>query len=248
MWQRRLSADFAALARQLPARAVGVRIVVVGRADPLTLGSWRSGPAWSTIKVPLALAALQGGDEARRRRQVSRAITASDNAAADALWAALGGGTRAARAVDQRLAAEGDTRTRTQWRQVHPTFSPYGQTQWSLEDQVTFTAGLACDGSERALLVKGELGAVTASQRWGLGRIAGARFKGGWGPDHRGRYLVRQVGLVPRGTDVVAVAVAVVPQHGSFGQGTAVVDAIATWLRSSLPALPRARTTCSPRR
>jgi hypothetical protein len=85
---------------------------------------------------------------------------------------------------------------------------------------------------------------VTSSQRWGLGRIARARFKGGWGPDTHGRYLVRQFGLVPRGSQVIAVAVAVEPANGSFATGTAELDQVAAWLRSALPLLPSAARTC----
>ncbi len=127
---------------------------------------------------------------------------------------------------------------------MRASFSPYGQTEWSLDGQVTFASGLACARSPAARFVTTERGSVTTSQRWGLGRIAGARFKGGWGPDPRGLYLVRQLGIVPRAGQLVAVAVAVVPQDGSFARGTDALDAIATWLRSSLSTLPPAQRTC----
>jgi hypothetical protein len=218
--------------------------VVVGRTDPLALGTWRSGPAWSTSKVPLALAALHRHDDTVTRERARRAITASDNDAAQALWASLGAAPEAAKAVDDELAAEGDRRTHIQWRQVRPPFSPFGQTEWSLDDQLTFTSGLACDRSRPSALVTSDMGSVTASQRWGLGRITHTRFKSGWGPNPSGRYLVRQIGLVPRGSQIVAVAIAVVPESGSFAQGTAALDQIASWLRASLPILPNALKAC----
>jgi hypothetical protein len=146
--------------------------------------------------------------------------------------------------VDRELAAEGDTETRTQPTRVRPSFSPYGQTEWSLAGQVAFASGLACDQSARATMVKADMAAVTASQRWGIGRVPGARFKGGWGPDPEGHYLVRQLGLLARGTQVVAIAVAVVPQDGSFTRGVAALDLVGEWLRDSLQLLPNARTTC----
>jgi hypothetical protein len=235
-WRTRLTASFTKLRPTLPARSVGVAVVVVGRSDPITLGTWRSGPAWSTVKVPLAIASLEHADSTSTRTLVKKAITRSDNAAAEALWARLGSGRRAAARVDAVLRADGDRRTRTQWRRVRALYTPFGQTQWSLADQLRFTTGLACD--RHAVLVRADMGAVVSSQRWGLGRLAHARLKGGWGPDTRGRYLVRQLALVPRGRDLVAVVVAVDPSNGSFAQGVRALDKVAAWLRASLPALP----------
>src|ERR1700737_2206114 len=54
-----LAADFAQLETKLHAVA-GIAISAVGTAQaPITLGDWQSGPAWSTIKVPLIIAALR---------------------------------------------------------------------------------------------------------------------------------------------------------------------------------------------
>ena len=241
-WRRTLAASFARLQPRLHARSVGVALVVVGRTDPLTLGTWRSGPAWSTIKVPLSIAASQHVDSASTRQLIHRAITRSDNAAAEALWARLGSGRRAASEVDAVLRADGDGRTRTQWRQVRPPFTPFGQTTWSLAGQLAFTRHLACD--RHAASVRTQMSAVVSAQRWGLGRLSHARIKGGWGPDPHGRYLVRQLALVPRGDDLVAVVVAVQPSNGTFAQGTRALDVVAAWLRASLPSLPSAAHTC----
>ena len=241
-WQARVAASFSRLAPRLHTRSVGVRIAVVGRTDAVSLGTWRAGPAWSTVKVPLSLAALARANTATTRGLVQRAVTRSDNAAADALWSGLG--ARRAKAVDAALAAHGDAVTRTQAVRVRPPFSAYGQTSWSLTNQVAFAKGLACATSRADALVKADMAAVTSSQRWGLGRITAARFKGGWGPDVHGRYLVRQFGLVSRGSMVIAVAVAVEPANGSFGTGTAELDQVAAWLRSALPLLPSAARTC----
>jgi hypothetical protein len=241
-WRTRLTASFTRLRPTLRVRSVGVGVVVVGRSDALTLGTWRSGPAWSTIKVPLSIAALGRADSASTRALVKKAVTRSDNAAAEALWARLGSGRSAASRVDAVLAADGDRRTRTQWRRVRAAYTPFGQTTWSLADQLRFTRGLACD--RRAALVRGDMAAVVASQRWGLGRLAHARIKGGWGPDTRGRYLVRQLALVPRGKDLVAVVVAVEPSDGSFAQGVRALDKVAAWLRTSMSSLPSSARTC----
>jgi hypothetical protein len=68
--------------------------------------------------------------------------------------------------------------------------------------------------------------------------------KGGWGPDRRVRYLVRQLALVPRGRDLVAVVVAFEPSDGSFAQGVRALDKVATWLRTSTASLPSSSRTC----
>jgi hypothetical protein len=237
-----MTASFTRLRPTLPARSVGVALIVVGRSDTLTLGTWRRGPAWSTAKIPLAIAALEHVDSASTRRLVRKAITRSDNAAAEALWARLGSGRRAASRVNAVLAADGDRRTRTQWRRVRAGYTPFGQTSWPLADQLRFTAGLACD--RHATLARAAMGAVVPSQRWGLGRLASARLKGGWGPDRHGRYLVRQVALVPRGRDLVVVAVAVESSDGSFAQGIRALDRVAGWLRTSMASLPSSSRTC----
>jgi hypothetical protein len=241
-WRTRLTASFNRMRPALPARSVGVAVVVVGRSDSLTLGTWRGGPAWSTIKVPLSIATLQHADSASTRTRVKKAVTRSDNAAAEALWARLGSGRRAASRVNAVLARDGDRHTRTQWRKVRAAYTPFGQTTWSLADQLRFTTGLACD--RHAALVRTDMGAVVSSQRWGLGRLAHARIKGGWGPDTSGRYLVRQLALVPRGRELVAVVVAVEPSGGSFAQGVRALDEVAGWLRTSLPSLPSSSRTC----
>jgi hypothetical protein len=154
------------------------------------------------------------------------------------LWSRLGSGTRAASRVDTVLRADGDAHTRTEWRKLRAAYTPFGQTLWSLSDQLHFTTGLVCD--THAALVRADMGAVVASQRWGLGRLAQARIKGGWGPDPSGRYLVRQLALVPHGRDLVAVVVAVEPSNGTFARGISALDRVAAWLSTSLPWVPSA--------
>src|SRR5689334_21885521 len=54
-----LAADFDRLTAKLHAVA-GLTVVAVGDGQaPMALGHWRTGPAWSTIKVPLVIAALR---------------------------------------------------------------------------------------------------------------------------------------------------------------------------------------------
>ncbi len=195
-----------------------------------TAGSLRTGVAWSSIKVPLAMAALAADRSQTTRARAAAAIQRSDNAAASALWARLGSGTAAASKTAAMLRRGGDSATVVQSRQVRPPYSPFGQTVWSVASSARFGSALPCLREAGEVLPM--MSAVVPDQRWGLGRIPGAAFKGGWGPVGRG-YLVRQVGVIPTGQGRY-VGVAVIVQAGSFAQGTADLDRIARWLQPRL--------------
>lgn len=196
-----------------------------------SFGPWSHGPAWSTSKVPLALALLQqnGGDTTASMRS---AITASDNDAAESMWDAIGGGAEAAAKVQSVLAANGNPNTEVPSERRRAGFSIFGQTDWSLADQARFLAHVGCEPS--SVPVTNLMGQIVSGQQWGLGAIEGAYFKGGWGPGTDGLYLVRQLGVVPTKTGQVAVAIAAVADSGSFGDGTSVLNRIATWLQDHL--------------
>lgn len=215
---------------------VGVAYAVVGRGGLIrTLGTWRTGPAWSTSKVPVAIAAGRH-PTGETQQLIQAALTRSDNAAAEALWANLGGGETAAALVDDQLRRLGDDETRVQASRVRPPFTPFGQTMWSLEAQVRVAAALSCspDRTDRAILAT--MGKVVPEQHWGLGRFDGAAFKGGWGPNPAGRYLVRQFGLIKLNGVTLAVAMAVEPSSGSFASGTTALGVVTWWLaQSGLP-------------
>lgn len=230
--------SFAALERELGGSS-GVAVSELGVGRPVAqAGSLSSGPAWSTIKVPMAVAALRQGAAAAA---APPAITASDNAAADRMWQALGGGQAAGRAVEQVLRDAGDTQTRVQTRKIRPAFSAFGQTDWPLDRQQRFIAGLACipQGPE----VLGLMGQVIPSQRWGLGAVGrDAQFKGGWGPDPQGRYLVRQIGVIRlAGGRRLAVSMATIPADGQMITGTRNLTRIAAWVVEHVPAAKVAR-------
>lgn len=194
-----------------------------------TLGPLQEGAAWSTIKVPLSIAALRAHGTADQGL-VDAAITRSDNAAAEALWSGLGEPAAAGAAVDEALADHGDTTTRTQTRQVHPPYSAFGQTSWTLGGQVRFGTSVACAQDPASVAVVDSMGRIVSDQAWGLGRLDGAAFKGGWGPGTDGRYLVRQMGLVTVEGRRYAVALAARAADGSFAGGIAALDTLAAWL------------------
>lgn len=199
---------------------VGARGPVEVHGDPTTL------VAWSTIKVPLALAAIRSADGGDWSGDVERALTASDNAAADSLWQRLGAGEAAAGAIETQLRRGHDTRTEVPAEVTVPGYSAFGQSRWRLTDQTRFTAALPClTGSSS---VTEAMGRVVDGQRWGLGTIPGARFKGGWGSTPEG-YVVRQLGIVPGTKGDLAVTLQV--RTGTHEEGTAIADELARSVR-----------------
>lgn len=233
-----LAADFARLQSSLHATA-GIAITAVGSGQkPLVLGDFRTGPAWSTVKVPLVMAALRAENPPTVTAEMTAAITESDNAAAESLWASLGDPVSAAQKVDAVLRRSGDP-TSVQSVRIRPEFSAIGQTDWALTEQVRFVSSAWCDGANAPVFAL--MANVDAAQRWGIGVIDGARFKGGWGPSPAGSYLVRQLGVLVTPAGDSAVALAVQPDSGRFEDGTAELSKIAEWLVAHRAALPTGR-------
>lgn len=203
-----------------------------GSAEPQAAGDLMSDVAWSTSKVPIAIAVVRqsGGADAN----VTAAISVSDNAAAEAMWASLGDPATAAAATDQVLRDGGDATTNTNPERIRPEYTAFGQTQWALPDQAQFGANLTClDGAGP---VVDAMGAIAGDQRYGLGTIPGARFKGGWGPDQSGMYLVRQFGTIPVDGGELGVAIAARPADGTYETGQAMLTEIAAAVQRHMPA------------
>lgn len=206
--------------------------VVVSWVDPargiMTAGGLTDLPSWSTVKVPLSLAVIDNGDGEVLRSSITSALRSSDNDAADRLWRSLGASDAArASAVTTVLRQAGDQTTTVPSTRLRPDFSVFGQTQWSTPSQVQFLRQLPC--LKGANQVINDMGSVVDSQRWGLGTLPGATFKGGWGPTAAGGYTVRQFGwyVDERGTRVpLAIAV----QASSFEAGVTTTNALASAL------------------
>lgn len=193
------------------------------------LGTPADETAWSTMKVPLAAAALDEPTEATAGL-VERAMTASDNDAALALWSGLGQPEDAARAVDEVLGAYGSAGTRTESRAVRPPFSSFGQTVWSVADQARFASALACVAEDSpAGQVRATMGRVVPDHRWGIGHLDEAHLKGGWGPGEDGAYVVRQLGDAVVNGDRYALAGSSRARTGSYAQGAADLDRVVEW-------------------
>jgi hypothetical protein len=228
----RLRVDFERLAATAPAN-VGIAIA---RSDhTYTLGRWSSGVAWSTIKVPLAIAALRSG-RPRAQHLVVKAITESDNPASERLWSVLGEPADAARRVQAVISESGDTATVVESRRLRAGFTAFGQTQWALDRQARFAEQLPLvpDAAPVIDLMR----QLTDGQRWGLA-AKGIAAKAGWGPGVRGDYLVRQFGIVPTQSGQWGVALAAEVHDGVFETGVEVVNALSEWLLGHLPGLAR---------
>lgn len=227
--------EFASLAAQLNA-TVGIEVRPVGAGSaPVTAGEWSTGTAWSTIKVPLAIAGLREANPPEVTEAMRAAITQSDNEAAESIWQSLGDPVTAAKKVEAVL-AEAGAPTTVQSQKVRPEFTAFGQTEWSLSDQAAFLSSAVCDPRNQPILDL--MGQISPDQRWGIGMIPGAKFKGGWGPALDGNYLVRQFGVIPVANGSAVVAVAVEPNSGSFDDGTQALTKVATWLQEHTALLP----------
>ncbi|MGH3551052.1 MAG: hypothetical protein ACRDT5_00315 [Mycobacterium sp.] len=221
-----MTSSFATLSQTIAAK-VGVAIAAGGDAPVQSFGAWSTGVAWSTIKVPLAIAAERQAGQAAEPL-IDRAITESDNAAAEQLWSMLGEPPQAAHAVESILRGGGDQTTMVQSQRVRPPFTAFGQTKWPLNEQALFAAHLPCIADSAGVI--NEMHNIDPSQRWGLATIDGVASKGGWGPGENGAYLVRQLATLPTPSGWVGIALAATPSDGSFDSGVKVINALSEWI------------------
>ncbi|GAB3942671.1 hypothetical protein [Corynebacterium tapiri] len=218
--------DLAALASEVEQELdVRVGVVMQDRAGAHTGGSLTPRPAWSTIKVPLAIAALRA--DPSLSGVAHSAITVSDNDAAQQLWESLGGGEQAAAAVEQVLRECGDDHTEVNPQVTRPGFSAFGQTDWSLADQASFARCLSTSTGQAEATVLAAMGEISPQHAYGIGQLEGARFKGGWGPEESGPYLVRQFGYVGD----TFISIAAIPADGSYESGQLALTTLAGRLR-----------------
>lgn len=247
-------AGFAALEESLPGQ-VGITIGPPGSGPAASAGRLTIGSAWSTAKVPVALRVIEevggpSGLSTSQQEEIRAALTASDNEAALSLFGDLeaiyGGPEGAAAAVTEVLAEAGDpTQISSQGRDG---FTPFGQTEWSLTMQELFMSHLAAGcivspaASDYVLDLMGEV----SSDTWGLGSTGlVARWKGGWGPGTDGRYLARQMGVLSTDGGEVVIALAALPDDGSFETAQSMATSVAQWAaEKAAPDLASTATSC----
>lgn len=201
-------------------------LAVSDGARAMAAGDDTAYPAWSTSKVPIAVAALR--NDPAMAGPAAAAIVSSNNEAAETLWLSLPDG-----AADE-VFTEAGVPVIMNTEKIRPEFSVFGQTAWSPSSQATFAANLPCvPGAAPVLELMGQ---VSPDQAYGIGQLPGARFKGGWGPDKAGNYQVRQFGRFIGAEGEVAVALTAIPASGQYGDAQAMASMMATQIAgASLP-------------
>ncbi|WP_420040738.1 serine hydrolase [Gordonia sp. MP11Mi] len=227
------------ITKAIPGR-IGLAITPVGTDDTVNLGTVKTARAWSTLKVPVSIAAERANGKAVVG-DIRSAIRASDNAAAERLWGSLGGDRLAVQRVSEVLEEEHDSDTRVLSSISRPSSFP-GYTDWTLARQSVFGAHLPCLPDSGRVL--GYMRTVEGNQKWGVKtmrkRGVTTAVKGGWGPvsDATGKYVVRQLGVVTTPRGAFAVSMAALPSSGTFDDGTAMLDRIGQWISANLNKLP----------
>jgi hypothetical protein len=252
-------ASFARLSGSLPG-TIELAVTTLGAGGTSVLGRDLPAHGWSTTKVPVLVALLKArgrrGLTASETELAHSAITESNNESILALFSDLerlkGGLDGASRYIQTLFRDSGDGET------VVTTAPPpagaattFGQTEWRPSDAVKFFRALALGcllPHEQTSYVLGLMEHIVASESWGLGSagFGSVAFKGGWGPEPSGNYLVRQSGVIDVGsTSGVAVSIVAFPSSGSFSAGTEMLTQTADWLGHELRLVPRAPAGCS---
>ncbi|QGU04499.1 hypothetical protein CETAM_06165 [Corynebacterium comes] len=175
----------------------------------LSGNSW----AWSTIKVPVAMAADDRG--LATEELIEASISSSDNDAAYQLSVLIDGDYGNLRHA--------------------PTLAdPPGETKWRLADQAQFAVLLPC--TDTAGTTYGAMGEIVEWQQFGLANIPGAHFKGGWGYDTDTVYTLRQFGTADVDDGVVGLAIISHPDDGSHASAEEILDEVGSRLKELLDA------------
>ena len=173
-------------------------------------GTWQGGRAWSTIKVPLSIAATQEGNVlsgtvtdpyggtcnySSIASAINQTIKTSANCAAWWLWQSIGGdGNTAATRVNNVLRSGNDTITNVVANGDGSSLTS-GKTIWQLRDQVIFAANMSSINGASTTLTAMLNHAGSADDGSGLlnrSIFSQSMVKGGWG----GGTITRQFGIV----------------------------------------------------
>ncbi|MDR3190810.1 MAG: hypothetical protein LBT80_06330 [Lactobacillaceae bacterium] len=147
------------------------------------VGQWVGGYAWSTSKVPIAIAALRLHPTPQNYDLARLSITQSNNDANTALANsiepknAMGQRPLLQTLTNQVLRQCGDAATSIDLEYT-------GLTQWTLKDQATFMIGLQRLQDQPAQYVRtlmSQIGDKTGYGHFGLANIPGLATKSGWG-------------------------------------------------------------------
>lgn len=198
---------------------------------PTEYGSASSMKAWSTSK-PLVVAAYLElkGSPGDQDGNITKALNTSDNDAILAVFNAGGAGAmNEAMTKILRKAGDNDTKISTSKGDGITTF---GQTIWSLENQVKFMSALSegkvVDKKSSDYILKKMKDPI---QKWGLGTIGASAYKPGWGGT-----VNRQMGIVP-GPSGKDYAVAIGQSDSGGNENPENVkgnDELAKWLQENV--------------
>ena len=121
-------------------------------------------------------------------------------------------------------------------------FTTWGQSEWSAGDEVRFYRSLARGcvlGGNETQYVLTLMREVEPDQRWGAARRTPSSlslgFKGGWGPEADGRYLVRQTAIIGSGDRGYVFSMLAKPSDGQFATGTELLTDVARWVGQTFP-------------
>lgn len=163
-------------------------VAVADSTGAVQVGLRGEEPTWSTVKVPIAIAALRDGASSDL---VDLAIKESDNDAAYALWSHVGWNEGDAGHAVKKLLAEYDSRGELE--------EPFGYSTWLLKDQAVFGSHLPC--IPEAEYVYEVMDQIVAWQDNGLDKLPDTRAKGGWGlSEEDNSYTHRQLGVRDTGS------------------------------------------------
>jgi beta-lactamase class A len=193
----------------------------------------------SIVKVNLVMALLLKTQRQRRgltgweRRAAAQAIKVSDNAAASALWSAIGGASGLA-AANKKFGLR-DTRP--------GPGGAWGSTTTSAADQVRLLTALTSLKSplsaKNRQYVLGLMGGVAPEQAWGVSASvregADVALKNGWLPRerHGGRWTVNSIGRVRDRGRTYLIAV-ISHRHSSMGTGVKAVERVTRLVTKAL--------------
>jgi len=249
------------MAASLPGE-VGLAVAPLGDGPISRFGHFQINHAWSTSKlivITTLLAQLEHGHQtldATGREDTTRAITLSDNDAADALFERLeatdGGLTGASLALQRTLRVAGDEHTVINTAPNDQGLTTWGQTEWPATGEVVFYRSLANNcllSPPDTRYVLGLMTQVIPSQRWGAGSAGfpasdSLMFKGGWGPEPGSGYYARQSVIVTDGVRGLVFNMLAHPSDGEFSTATEMLTDIATWVRHAIPLAASPAFTC----
>ena len=185
-------------------------------------GSLYALPAWSTIKIPIARAAVEhcdyGADYVDELTEAS--IEWSDNDSARALWDCMGSDEKAGEMVREEIAKSGS--------QVKVE-GAFGTTSWSFPGQARYAYYLSQQDEDDPVIM--EMHHIAEDQSYGLGTLETVPFKGGWSDDEtNGSWHTRQFGWF----DGYGVAIGARSQDGSYDDTMDALDKIAELLKASV--------------